>query len=206
MFLLQARPITALPAPGAAGATSEARPAAAVLPFEWPEAGLEALHWRLEGGASAGPALPWEEEERQAGSRAGRNAALLLGGERYRRAFFWHGYRYTAEAPVPGTAQEREQRRWAFERPVEALHALGKTYWETVLLPELEEGDRRLARIDLEALGASDLAAHLAEALAWYERLWTLHAFALRTIRGGPPPGPPQAPGAPAGARGGGSP
>ncbi len=168
-----------------------------MLPFEWPEAGLEALHWRLEGGASAGPALPWEEEERQAGSRAGRNAALLLGGERYRRAFFWHGYRYTAEAPVPGTAQEREQRRWAFERPVEALHALGMTYWETVLLPELEEGDRRLARIELEALGASDLAAHLAEALAWYERLWTLHAFALRTIRGGPPPGPPRAPGTP---------
>ncbi|HEX2324593.1 MAG TPA: PEP/pyruvate-binding domain-containing protein, partial [Chloroflexota bacterium] len=191
LFLLQARPITALPGPGAAGAgplsgplsgaTSEARPAEAVLPFEWPEVGLEALHWRLEGGASAEPALPWEEEERQAGSRAGRNAALLLGGERYRRAFFWHGYRYTAEAPVPGTAQEREQRRWAFERPAEALHDLGKTYWETVLLPELEEGDQRLARIDPQALGASDLAAHLAEALAWYERLWTLHAFALRT-------------------------
>jgi pyruvate,water dikinase len=141
------------------------------------------MHWRLDGGAGAAPGRPWDQEEREASGRAGRRAAELVGGERYRRSLYLNGYRYSAEVPLPLTPAERERRVAAFEYPAEAVHAQGLTYWEAVLLPEIEEGDRKLASVEPDALSPTELSDHLAEAVRWYERLWMLHSPALRTIR-----------------------
>src|SRR5207248_3065465 len=101
-----------------------------------------------------------------------------LGAERYRRAISLNSYRYSAEEAFATTAEEREARRQAFERPLDAIQGQGLTYWEAVLLPEIDAGDRRLNAIEPDQLSTGQLADHLVETLAWYCRLWALHGVA----------------------------
>jgi rifampicin phosphotransferase len=190
VYVLQARPITALPGPTPAELGTEPasheQGSTPTFPFKWPEPSVAGLHWRREGGAGAAPARPWDEDEREANNRARCHAAELLGGERFRQTIYLNGYRYSREVPLPIAPEERERRRQAFQGPADALHTQGLTYWEVVLLPEIEAGDRRLAEVELGTLAPPALAAHLEEAIGWYERLWTLHSVALQTLRGQP--------------------
>jgi pyruvate,water dikinase len=77
--------------------------------------------------------------------------------------------------PNPFSETDRLARKAAFERPANALHERGENYLHTVIFPEVDAGNARLAAVDPFALEPAALAAHLEEAFRWYERSWTLH-------------------------------
>ena len=196
VWLLQARPITTgaakeavqdapaatggqAGAPGEAGAPAGAGPTPA-FPFQWPDAAAPNIHWELwriwrQDGDATEPLRPLDGDIWASFHRTWPNAASITGKDRTSRALQLNGYLYTAEVDTPGPPEERERRREAFQRPADALHERGENYFQAVIFPEVEAGNRRLAGVDVAALAPPDLATHLEEALRWHERSWTLH-------------------------------
>ncbi|MGH2355979.1 MAG: PEP/pyruvate-binding domain-containing protein, partial [Chloroflexota bacterium] len=194
VWLLQARPITGLPAARGDGSTAttptDAAPAAdgaasdghvsgptPDFPFEWPDAAAPALHWRRGNPDQANPipARPLEMDEKDHFNRGRRHAASITGRDRAERLIWLNGYSYFATSDMAGPPEERERRRETFQRPADALHERGETYWQAVVFPEIDAGNQRLAAVDVDGIAPGELAVHLEDTLRWHERCWTLH-------------------------------
>ncbi|MCX5985166.1 MAG: PEP-utilizing enzyme [Chloroflexi bacterium] len=192
-WLLQARPITALPShrpipddPSVKTGMAKTEPprhSTSTFPFEWPDDGLSALHWRREGRAGDKPVRPMEVSERESFLRAARNAASILGSAPPRRLMNLHGYRFSTATEPDLPESLRTSHKATFDRAMEAIQATGRTYWEAVLFPEIDAGNRRIDAIKPETLSNEELSEYLKSVFTWHERLWTLHAFVLRSVR-----------------------
>ena len=184
LWLLQARPITTGGAGsgtgGLAGATT-AQPAESVqpvgptptFPFAWPDERASTLHWKRGGEGTV--MRPLGEDVRRAFDASFPNSDAIKGEERHRRLMVLNGVGYTTRVPSPFTESDRLARKAAFERPGIALHERGETYLQTVVFPEVDAGNAKLAAVDPFSVEPEALAQHLEEAFAWYERAWTLH-------------------------------
>jgi phosphohistidine swiveling domain-containing protein len=185
VWLLQARAVTtgagapeSTPSP-AAGVAGEPGSAASAqgpspdFPFSWPDAEALTLHWRRQTRSMPLPAL--REDVARAFRRSTADAASIKGSERLERCMVLNGYVYAAQVPSPHSEHDRRLRKEAFERAGRALHNRGETYLQTVIFPEVDEGNARLGAVDVFSLEPAALADHLEEALRWYERAWTLH-------------------------------
>jgi pyruvate,water dikinase len=196
LWLLQARPITTLPLtePETSGATEAAAPGAATdavgaaagdppagptprFPFAWPDEAAPARHWTLrtidQRHIEAMRSL--EIDVRRRFYRSLRLAAEIKGAEKAAHALHLNGYEYVAQVPLPYSPGERERRQDAFRRPAAALVERGENYFHAVVEPEVDAGNARLAAVAVDTLDPAALAAHLEDALDWYERSWTLH-------------------------------
>ncbi|HXI15938.1 MAG TPA: PEP/pyruvate-binding domain-containing protein, partial [Chloroflexota bacterium] len=184
LWLLQARPITTGGAGsgtgGLAGATT-APPAESVqsvgptptFPFIWPDETAPTLHWMR--GEEGKVMRPLGEDVRRAFDMSFPNSDAIKGEERHRRLMVLNGVGYRTRVPSPFTEADRLARKSAFERPGAALHERGETYLQTVVFPEVDAGNAKLAAVDLFSIDPEALAGHLEAAFAWYERAWTLH-------------------------------
>ena len=214
VWLLQARPITALPVPtgpppslpaeialpggaappasapppdsGAAPAQAAARDGApapevagptAAFPFAWPDERAATLHWRLGGEDGRRPEVlrPLEQDVRAVWYRSFQGAAVVCGWPSVETPWYVNGYEYVADVANPRPEQDRARAREALEQVGAALAERGESYRRAVQFPPIDAGNARLAAVDVAALAPAELAAHLSDALAWYERLWTLH-------------------------------
>ena len=94
-----------------------------------------------------------------------------------------NGYRFSTaiEQSVPESV--RNSHRATFDRALEAIQETGRTYWETVLFPEIDAGNRRIDAIRPANLTNEELSEYLKSVFKWHERLWTLHSFVLLSVR-----------------------
>ncbi|HET7767308.1 MAG TPA: PEP/pyruvate-binding domain-containing protein [Chloroflexota bacterium] len=196
VWLLQARPITALPAtttPASEAAESQSpaehpeRPAPARVdsapdfPFVWPSKDDATRHW-VQGavdGRVNEVMPPLELDVRERWARTFEHASHVAGwsaepariievnGRQY-----WH---YPPRDPNAPPDPHRDQVSKTFERWGEQLCERGETFLDAVTFPEMKEGDWKLAAVEPDALPPAELAAHLTAALDWLERGWTLH-------------------------------
>ena len=192
LWLLQARPITTGVTPaqsnGAAGAaptaqTADAPPAPPAppapvgpspsFPFTWPDAEAATLHWKLQPSDLI--KRPLRQDTSSTFQRSFPNSEFLKGRDHSSRAIWVNGRFYVTRAPAAGTPEERAARKAAFERAGTALTELGQTYLQTVVFPEVDEGNARLGAVDPFRLPPAELARHVEECFRWYERAWTLH-------------------------------
>ena len=192
-WLLQARPITALPSqapvpddsPAKTGVSKNEPPrrSTSTFPFAWPDEDASTLHWRREGRAGDPPLRPMEASERESFLRSARNSASILGSPPPRRMIHLNGYRFSTatESDVPESV--RDGHRTTFDRALEAIQATGRTYWDAVLFPEIDSGNCRIEAIKTQSLSNEELSEYLKSVFTWHERLWTLHSFVLRSVR-----------------------
>jgi phosphohistidine swiveling domain-containing protein len=153
----------------------------AEFPFEWPDADASKLEWKLRSidQRRTETLRPLEQEVRGRFHRSFRNSSVWLGRPRFMRALYLNGYEYVAEAINPASEAEQKLLADAFQRTAAAFAERGQSFRDEVQFPAIDAGNAKLAGVDLAALTPADLAAHVDEALAWYERLWTDHwAFA----------------------------
>ncbi|MFI5270097.1 MAG: PEP/pyruvate-binding domain-containing protein, partial [Chloroflexota bacterium] len=200
VWLLQARPITALPAmpaptppgetaqpavgtptapvptPAEVAASAQVGPSA-LFPFAWPDVHAATVHWQLSGADQPRTEVlrPLDQDVSAAFSRTFERAAVIGGRPRYQTAWYVNGYEYTAEVANPRPEADQALCREALEQTATALAERGESYNRTVWFPAIDAGNSRLAAVAVDALAPPDLAAHLEEALQWYERLWTWH-------------------------------
>ncbi|CAA9300241.1 MAG: Phosphoenolpyruvate synthase [uncultured Chloroflexi bacterium] len=191
-WLLQARPITT----GVAEVTTTAAPAAVApvpnagleshaegptpdFPFSWPDAEAPRLHWKRQGDQPdqpvPAPMRPLSVDVYHAFQRTWANSGRLRGGDTLPRSIVLNGIGYSTRASNPMPEAEREAQKQLFERAALALHDRGETYLQTVVFPEVDAANERLAAVDVWTAEPAALAAHFEEALRWYERAWTLH-------------------------------
>ncbi|HET7770168.1 MAG TPA: PEP/pyruvate-binding domain-containing protein, partial [Chloroflexota bacterium] len=188
LWLLQARPITALPpVTGAGPATAPPGPApasepaiagpTASFPFEWPDPHSQHVNWQLRSIDQRRPEAlkPLEQDVRLVWYRTFERAAVTCGRPRYRVPLYLNGYEYVGEIANPRPASDQALCRDAMERLGAALAERGETYRRVVQFPAIDAGNARLAAVDPESLAPAGLAAHLEDATRWYESLWTDH-------------------------------
>jgi pyruvate,water dikinase len=192
LWLLQARPITALPSTAgfpvppqdAAGAprTPESVPALVIgptadFPFEWPSPDAERVAWGLGSfdQRHLEALQPLEQDVRVIWYRSIERTAVVSGRPRYRVPLHVNGYEYVGEIANPRPEADQALCRDALERVGAALAESGQTYRRAVQFPPIDAGNTRLAAVDPDALPPAELTAHLDEVVAWYEHLWTEH-------------------------------
>ena len=147
-----------------------------LFPFAWPDAEAPTLHWyqRAEDRRAFEAIPPFEQDARTAFFRAFAEAQWVAGSRGRLRAEVFNGYMYYAEASALDEA-ERARRERTFRRDVRCHHARGDSHYVAVLLPLTIAGNDRLAAVAPDSLDNAGLAAHVADAGAWYEESCLLH-------------------------------
>ena len=203
VWLLQARPITTLPAtastkpamaaeeepspkvgstaaptdvPSGAPAPELAGPTPA-FPFAWPDAQASKVHWQLRSidQRRAEVLRPLEQDVRAVWSRAHEGAAVICGRPRYEKSWYVNGYEYVGEVASPRSEADQALCREALEQVGAALAERGEPYQSAVQFPQIDAGNAQLAAVNVDSLAPPELAGHLEDALRWYGRLWTQH-------------------------------
>ena len=187
VWVLQARPVTGLPAVELADDHgTSARGSTLDFPFDWPEQSDAARYWRRDGRRDSGPATPWDEIENASFSRAHEASGTTIGRGNTRRVISLNGYRFSTEVSDPVPASVRDAQKRTFDAAILAVQATDRTYWEAALEPEIVAGNERLDTVHPETLDGPALADYFADVLRWHERLWVLHLHVLHTVRFGP--------------------
>ncbi|MEN9935638.1 MAG: hypothetical protein RLZZ387_2217 [Chloroflexota bacterium] len=191
IWLLQARPLTGRGGPEAEEVAAPPGPIdpSPTFPFTWPDTAARGRHWSqgAEDGRLFEALPPMEIDTRLAFLRGMAWAEWQTGAPETSAAMEVNGYLYYARVPAPD--EEARARRAADSlRPVRALHARGETLFGTALIPEVQEGVRRLDAVRQDELPHGKLAAHLEEMLRWYEHTWSLH-FSMDSWEGASPIG-----------------
>ncbi len=175
LWILQSRPITALP--------PELR-AAVQFPVTW-ENGDEPSHywWLWAARDSAGtPLLPAELEFKRISTRGSLDAVHFGGSPntRWIKYFFGRVYMTVARSPYPpGQVRIYEAaRRDLYER----LAQQDVTLWQYGG-PEIIRATRRLAAFDGRGADVPELADHLEDVVAAATRHWMVHTLGPRPIR-----------------------
>lgn len=132
--------------------------------------------WRLERfSVVTRPLYPLDISLRQIWFRALRNDATAFGKESYTDYRVVNGHIYTRSVPTQLTAAERGRRSQAFKDECLRFLRHGSSYWREVSLPEIEANLDRLRRFPDTVVEPLELAGHLREAVAVYERHWEIH-------------------------------
>lgn len=175
VWILQSRPVTALPSGFSPGS-----------PFPLSEGDRTGPLWELDGRSSRGVPLPLDLDV-EAIRAATRTEALLLNGSAWGGRLeievrkIVNGRVYTRSVPSdlhPGDARIRKS------ASMDLGHRLREsdiTPWE-YHAPEITKATERLSAFDLATDDGPALADHLEDALGAYRRHWALH-FALPDSR-----------------------
>ncbi|HEX5939473.1 MAG TPA: PEP-utilizing enzyme [Dehalococcoidia bacterium] len=132
--------------------------------------------WRLERfSVAVHPLYPLDISLRQTWFRALRNDAIAFGKETFTDYRVVNGYVYTRTAPTSLSPAERGRRSQAFKDECLRFLRHGSSYWQEVSLPEIEANLDRLRRFPAKLDDQMELAGHLREAVAVYERHWEIH-------------------------------
>jgi rifampicin phosphotransferase len=169
LWILQSRPITALPP-----ALSVTPP----FPVEWAD-DVEQRAWWTLSDYSRGPTppLPLEHDYYLAVRESVREETCrFLGVERNQATRMWHGRAYASARPLGLSAADRRVRQAAQEDLRQRLQSQGLTSWD-YWGPEVVTAVERLRAFDLTAAAAAGpaLADHLEEVLAVLRRNSFLH-------------------------------
>lgn len=164
VFLLQSRPITALPASElfTAALSEEER----------------AFTWTLGGAEDTGrpkPQLPLERDQSTLFWRAWNTGRSASGARTLTLAKFIHGYTYSAIVPAEDGEVGAQRRLRAYAQRIEDCLARGTTLWEGEIRPEILANLARLTAFPLQECSHRALADHLEDVLRVYERHWELH-------------------------------
>ena len=168
LWILQSRPITALPA-GMREATH--------FPIGWSDAREARRFWWLEQTHSGwAPLLPSELDFKRIGLQGGQDAVYYGGkdGTRYQKE--GNGRVYMAGDKSPHAPGHVRVYRAASRDLYERLARLGMTWWE-YWGPEIVLATDRLASFDLREADGSALADHLEAAVATAKRHWMIHTI-----------------------------
>jgi rifampicin phosphotransferase len=169
LWILQSRPITALP------------PELAVtppFPVDWAGEAERRAWWTLSDySRGSTPPLPLEHDYYMAVRESIREETCrFLGVERNQTTRIWHGRAYETAKPSGLTAADRRVRQAARQDLQQRLQSQGLTSWDH-WGPEVVTALERLRAFDLAAAAASGpaLADHLEEVLAVLRRNSFLH-------------------------------
>ena len=168
LWILQSRPITALPA-GVREAVH--------FPLEWSAAGQSRLYWWLDQSNSGwAPLLPAQLEFTRIGLQGGQDAVYYGGkdGTRYRKE--QNGRVYMAGDASPHLASHVRVYNAANQDLYARLARQGITWWE-YWGPEIILAVQRLAAFDPRKADGPALADHLEDALAAAQRHWMIHTI-----------------------------
>jgi pyruvate,water dikinase len=174
LYVLQARPITALPADPLEG-----------FPVRWDDPEERTKHWKRGGDE---PVTPLRADMGEYGRRSWVHTAQICGREKQPVAKHVHGYRYTGEIPAfPSEAARLDVQR-AFEAHVDAFWDAGRHIGQDEHLPELVASNQRLLAFDRAGASDAALADHLEDAGRGFVRSWTLHWVFVTAIGYGTAP------------------
>jgi phosphohistidine swiveling domain-containing protein len=171
LWLLQARPLTGLPA-----ALTRVTP----FPVSWQNDEERRSLWYHERQRDLHdtnesdvqrPLLLDNARDIAAGREEG---CLLLGVERNQEIKLWNGRIYVRSIPMPWTAADQRIRRAAMLDLRARLQEQGRTAWDH-WGPEIVKATERLRSFDRESASGPALADHLEEALAVRRRHMPLH-------------------------------
>jgi pyruvate,water dikinase len=164
VWILQSRPITALPPD-----LAESAP----FPVAW-EDGDQFYAWEpaYYGGYRHDPPLPLEYDQFEVIESIREEACRFMGVERNLVMKQFNGRPYSRPVPVDWSDADRRIRHQALEDWHDRLFDEGRSLWD-VWGPEVEKATERLRDFDLMAANGAALADHLGEALAAQRR----HAF-----------------------------
>ncbi|HEX7976440.1 MAG TPA: PEP/pyruvate-binding domain-containing protein, partial [Anaerolineales bacterium] len=175
LWILQSRPITALPVE-----TREARR----YPMTW-ENGDEPRHywWLFRAGDSAGaPLLPAELDFVRINARGGHDSIYYGGRADTRWLKVVNGRVYMAAAKSPHSPGHVRVYGAAMQDMYERLRQQNVTNWE-YWGPEIVRATGRLAAFEAREEDGSGLADHLENAVATATRHWMIHTLNPRPIR-----------------------
>lgn len=164
VWVLQSRPITALPPD-----------LAAALPFPVDWAHGDQFHAWIPShyrGYRSDPPLPLEYDQFLAMESIREEACRFMGLERHITLKRFNGYLYERSQPINWSDADRRLRHQAWQDWQDRLFDEGRSLWE-VWGPEVELAAERLHAFDVNKAGGEALARHLEEALAALRR----HAF-----------------------------
>jgi rifampicin phosphotransferase len=168
LWILQSRPITALP------------PELAVtppFPVDWTDDAERRALWMLAHySRGSTPPLPLEHDFMAVRESIREETCRFLGLERNQMTRIWHGRAYATAKPSGLTAADRRVRQVAHEDLQQRLQSQGLTSWDH-WGPEVVTALERLRAFDLAVAAASGaaLADHLDEVLAVLRRHSFLH-------------------------------
>lgn len=132
--------------------------------------------WKLESfTVTKEPLHPLDISIRQVWFRAERNDAINYGRESYRDYRLVNGYVYELDVPTPLPLAQREERRHRFKAECLSLLRQGTSYWKEVCLPELQANIEHLKRFPATEEDPRELAGHIRESVAVFERHWEIH-------------------------------
>ncbi|MBL8057799.1 MAG: hypothetical protein JNK29_13940, partial [Anaerolineales bacterium] len=173
VWILQSRPITALPPELAA---------AAHFPVEWADEQERRASWHpvaLESHAPGALLLPAEIDYVKARFEGGDAAVTYGGGARTFWRKYVNGRLYWAAAESPVRPADRRIRSAALEDLFTRLEEQDITLWEH-WGPEVIRAAERLAAFDAQAAAGPALADHLEDTLAAARRHWMIHTLSPR--------------------------
>lgn len=175
LWILQSRPITALPV--------ETREAVQ-YPIIWENEDEPHHYWWLERArdSSGAPLLPAELDFVRIITRGGHDSVYYGGGANTRWRKYVNGRVYMAAAKSSNSPGHVRVYGAALRDMYERLMEQDVTIWEH-WGPEIVQATNRLAAFDASKADGSSLAGHLEDAVATAMRHWMLHTLSPRPIR-----------------------
>ena len=176
LWILQSRPITALPM-----GTQEA----VRFPVSWSNAEERCLYWWLEGENDGEVLLPAELDFMRLGVQGGQDAVYQGGKASTRQRKEVNGRTYMAADHSPHPPGHVRVYSAANRDLYERLAQQGVTWWE-YWGPEVILATRRLASFNWREADGPALADHLEDATATAKRHWMIHTIVPgRPLRSG---------------------
>lgn len=167
LWILQSRPITALPA--------QMR-AAAYFPIAWENEDEARQYWWLEDFRSGAPLLPAEQDFIRIKTKGGQDS-VYYGGSAYTRwRKYVNGRVYMAAAKSPNSPGHVRVYSAAIRDLHERLVQQNITWWE-YWGPEIVQATERLAAFNSREKDGAALADHLEDAVAAAARHWMVHTI-----------------------------
>ncbi|HEU5317626.1 MAG TPA: PEP/pyruvate-binding domain-containing protein [Chloroflexota bacterium] len=170
LYVLQARPITALPADPLA-----------TFEITWDDPKERARHWRLASlpgePAKGRPHKPISADMVAFEARSWMNGLFLTGRPKRPVTKAVGIYRYWSEVDSFPSEEAAKTVQREFEARVERYRAAGRCMYPDEQQAELEATNEKLYRFDRERATDAELAHHLEEAGRVVVRHWTLHWY-----------------------------
>ncbi|RIK42246.1 MAG: hypothetical protein DCC55_09375 [Chloroflexi bacterium] len=167
VWILQSRPLTALPAELAT---------LPPFPVDWADEEERRCAWLLDElpATNQQPPLPLAVDAYLAIESIREEVCRQIAVERNRKVKIVHGYSYVCPIPLDLPAGDLRVRRAAWNDVRDRLHDQGLTTWD-VWGPEIIKATERLRAFDPTTADDPALAHHLEDALGAYRRHWMLH-------------------------------
>jgi hypothetical protein len=167
MWILQSRPVTALP---------DALTQLSAFPVQWEQPDDQSFLWTLgtEDNTDTGPLKPLEQDDLLIREAMREETCRFMGADRNQTVRFINGRLYTRPIALNITKGDFRIRRQAMNDLRDRLHRQRLTAWD-YWGPEIVRATERLRAFDQDTAEGSALADHLEDAIATRRRHYMLH-------------------------------